>query len=120
MSINNYFNEKEFLNYLSYLQYFKQLDYLKFITYSRSIIFLDLLQYEFFRQALKYPGFINYLNNKIQEEWLEKNESPQNNQDNNNNKNDNENKNNIEINGTNQNGNLVHLENEMNQMDISY
>ena len=102
------------------MQYFKQLDYLKFITYSRSIIFLDLLQYEFFRQALKYPGFINYLNTKIQEEWLEKNENPQNNQVNNHiDKNGNENGNKDENNGANHNGNMINLEHEMNQMDIS-
>ena len=58
---NNYFNDQRFINYLKYLQYFKKLKYMKYITYSRSIVFLDLIQYDFFRELLYYDSFINYL-----------------------------------------------------------
>ena len=59
------------------------------------------------------------MNTKIQEEWLEKNENPQNNQVNNLiDKNGNENGNKDENNGANS-GNMLNLEHEMNQMDIS-
>ena len=34
LSVNGYFQEKTFINYLSYLQYFKKPEYLKFITYN--------------------------------------------------------------------------------------
>ena len=71
LSMNNYFKQKEFINYIEYLQYFKQGKYLKYITYSRSIIFLDLLRYEFFRQALETENFIRFLTNAIHEDWNE-------------------------------------------------
>ena len=58
---NNYFNDQRFINYLEYLQYFKNIEYMQYITYSRSIIFLDLIQYDFFRELLYDENFINYL-----------------------------------------------------------
>ena len=58
---NNYFNDQRFINYLEYLQYFKNIEYMKYITYSRSIVFLDLIQYDFFRELLYDEKFINYL-----------------------------------------------------------
>ena len=103
LSINNYFKENEFINYISYLQYFKRIEYLKFITYSRSIIFLDLLQYDFFRDALADPNFIQFLMQKVEEEWLEKKPIE---------------KDVVMNNLTTLNG-VSNLENDMNKMDIS-
>ena len=103
LAINNYFKEKEFINYIAYLQYFKRIEYLKYITYSRSIIFLDLLQYDFFREALGLPQFIQFLMKKIEEEWLEKKPIE---------------KDVIMSNITTMNG-VSNLENDMNKMDIS-
>ena len=100
---NNYFKENEFINYISYLQYFKRIEYLKFITYSRSIIFLDLLQYDFFRDALGDPNFIQVLIQKVEEEWLEKKPIE---------------KDFVMNNLTTVNG-VSNLENDMNKMDIS-
>jgi mediator of RNA polymerase II transcription subunit 31 len=65
---NNYFNDQRFINYLEYLQYFKNIEYMKYITYSRSIVFLDLIQYDFFRELLYDEKFINYLLNIILED----------------------------------------------------
>ena len=69
---NNYFNDQRFINYLEYLQYFKNIEYMKYITYSRSIVFLDLLQYEFFRDILHYDNFIGYLFSVIGEDSFPK------------------------------------------------
>ena len=65
---NNYFNDQRFINYLEYLQYFKNIEYMKYITYSRSIVFLDLIQCDFFRELLYDEKFINYLLNIILED----------------------------------------------------
>ncbi len=65
---NNYFNDQRFINYLEYLQYFKNIEDMKYITYSRSIVFLDLIQYDFFRELLYDEKFINYLLNIILED----------------------------------------------------
>ena len=72
LAVNNYFEEKEFINYIKYLQYFKNdLRYTKFITYSNSLIFLDLLQYEFFRKFIK-NGNCDLLMNIINDDYYKK------------------------------------------------
>ena len=91
LAVNNYFEEKEFINYIKYLQYFKNdLRYTKFITYSNSLIFLDLLQYEFFRKFIK-NGNSNVLMNIINDDYYKKaikyEEKIKNNLENNNNNN---------------------------------
>ncbi len=42
---------------------------MKYITYSRCFIFLDLLQYEFFRNELDNPEFIRFLKNEVYSDW---------------------------------------------------
>ena len=128
LAVNNYFEEKEFINYIKYLQYFKNdLRYTKFITYSNSLIFLDLLQYEFFRQLIK-NGYSNILLNIINDDYYKKaikyEEKKKNNLDNNNNNNDNNNDNNNNniINNNNINNNNINNNNnekiDINKMDL--
>jgi mediator of RNA polymerase II transcription subunit 31 len=47
-----YFKEKEFINYLSYLQYWKKQEYSHYLKYPQCLHFLDLLQHETFRHEL--------------------------------------------------------------------
>lgn len=68
---SNYFDDEAFLNYLKYLSYFNNFEYKKYITYTRSLIYLDLLQYQFFRENLKKGEFINFLRDANYFDWVE-------------------------------------------------
>ena len=52
-----YFEDEAFVEYLKYLQYWKKPEYAKFIVYPHALYFLDLLQTEEFRKALKNTKF---------------------------------------------------------------
>lgn len=81
-----------------------------FYRYSRCLIFLDLLQYDFFRKELEKPNFIQFLRDKIYANWFEPEPTEMPPFDNN-----------IEMNiasSNEQNGNLTSLEKDINQMDI--
>jgi len=124
LAVNNYFEEKEFINYIKYLQYFKNdIRYTKFITYSNSLIFLDLLQYEFFRKFIK-NGNSNVLMNIINDNYYKKaikyEEALKNNLENNNNNNNNNNfniNNNNNIEHDNMNNNNINVSN-IEKMDL--
>ncbi|KYQ96711.1 putative mediator complex subunit 31 [Tieghemostelium lacteum] len=51
---NRYFQDKAFINYLSYLLYWKKPKYAKYIVYPQCLYFLDLIQEERFRQELNH------------------------------------------------------------------
>ena len=73
LSINGYFDDERFVNYLNYLLYFKKAEYMKYITFERCIIFLELLQFKEFRQKIKENGYEINLNIFISNEWMERN-----------------------------------------------
>ncbi|ORY31787.1 SOH1-domain-containing protein [Naematelia encephala] len=59
--VQKYFAQKEFLNYLKYLEYWREPEYVQFITYPTCLVFLTLLQSESFRARLADPGFVTEL-----------------------------------------------------------
>ena len=73
LSINGYFDDERFVNYLNYLLYFKKAEYMKYITFERCIIFLELLQFKEFRQKIKENGYEINLNIFISNEWMDRN-----------------------------------------------
>ena len=65
-----YYKDENFIKYLNHLLYFvDNTEYRKYITYSRCLIFLKLLQYEFFRNELGNPGFVKYLYDMSYSDW---------------------------------------------------
>ena len=51
-----YLEDPAFINYLDYLQYWRQAEYASFVVYPHALHFLELLQHESFRKALKDPA----------------------------------------------------------------
>lgn len=51
---------------------FFNISYIK--RYSRSLLFLDLLQYDFFRKGLEIPSFMANLKFLIEKDWIESSE----------------------------------------------
>ena len=51
-----YFDDPAFVHYLEYLQYWRRKEYASFVVYPHALHFLELLQHESFRKALKDPA----------------------------------------------------------------
>jgi mediator of RNA polymerase II transcription subunit 31 len=65
-----YFHEKEFVNYLQYLQYWKTPEYSKFIRYPHALAFLDLLQSHEFRLSLMRTDVADFIARQQRSHWL--------------------------------------------------
>ncbi|KAJ1939980.1 suppressor of hpr1 [Linderina macrospora] len=48
-----YFDQPAFVNYLKYLKYWQKPEYARFVVYPNALAFLDLLQYQSFRDEMK-------------------------------------------------------------------
>ena len=51
-----YLEDPAFVNYLDYLQYWRRAEYAAFVVYPHALHFLELLQHESFRKAIKDPA----------------------------------------------------------------
>ena len=51
-----YFEDPAFVHYLDYLQYWRRAEYASFVVYPHALHFLELLQHESFRKAIKDPA----------------------------------------------------------------
>jgi mediator of RNA polymerase II transcription subunit 31 len=69
LAINNYFEDKDFVNYLNYLKYWKEPKYSKFIVYVHCLYFLDQLQIEKFRNLCKKKEFIDFISQQQGLHW---------------------------------------------------
>ena len=59
-----------FVNYLEYLMYWKQPQYGRYLQYPHCLFFLDLLQEQEYRAALKDPAFIQMVEWQQYRTWL--------------------------------------------------
>ncbi|CAN3485822.1 mediator of RNA polymerase II transcription subunit 31 [Diutina catenulata] len=64
-----YLQQREFQNYVSYLQYWKEPEYSKFLVYPNCLHVLTLLQNDQFAKDIQNPEFRNSLMNDMVERW---------------------------------------------------
>ncbi|KAJ8906769.1 hypothetical protein NDN08_003257 [Rhodosorus marinus] len=66
---NRFFEDKDFLDYLKYLQYWRLPSYAKFIVFPHCLYFLRLLQEEEFREALKRQDYYTFVHQQQGYYW---------------------------------------------------
>lgn len=64
-----YFEDQDFLSYLTYLEYLKSPIYKKFIFYTKCYEVLDMLNSKEFRNELSNGSFITYLQEVLYSIW---------------------------------------------------
>eukprot|EP01006_Ploeotia_vitrea_P014188 TRINITY_DN3797_c0_g1_i2.p2 TRINITY_DN3797_c0_g1~~TRINITY_DN3797_c0_g1_i2.p2 ORF type:complete len:147 (-),score=19.93 TRINITY_DN3797_c0_g1_i2:132-572(-) len=69
LSTNRFFEDKAFVNYLSYLQYMNKRPYVNFIGFPQCLYFLRHLQDSKFRDELAKPEFVAWLKNQQRLHW---------------------------------------------------